>query len=189
MCSAMTTTSTDSVWVHRINDAATWGLRHWLLFANGLVLLYAGLPWLSPLARAAGYERTGLFLFLLYTPLCHQLPERSFHVFGYQVAYCHRCAAMYTSILAAGLLFGALRRRLTPMSLRVAGLLLLPMLLDGGTHLIDDALGLGFRGGGDGVGSLNFALRMLTGLFVGVAVLVTLYPRLEREIDTTLASE
>jgi uncharacterized membrane protein len=180
----MTTIPTSAAWARKLNDAVTWGLRHWLLFANGLALLYAGLPWLSPLARAAGYERTGQFLFLLYTPLCHQLAERSFRVYGYQVAYCHRCAAMYTSILAAGLLFSVVRRRIAPASLRIAGLLLVPMLLDGGTHLIDDALGIGFRGGGDGIGSVNFALRMLTGLLVGIAVLVTLYPRLERELET-----
>lgn len=185
----MTTISTDRIWVRRINDAATWALRHWLLFVNGLALLYAGLPWLSPLARAAGYERIGRLLFLLYRSLCHQLPERSFYVFGYQVAYCHRCTAMYTSILAAGLLFGALRRRITPAPPGIGWLLLLPILLDGGTHLMDDVLKIGFRGGGDGVGSLNFMLRMLTGLLVGVAVLVTLYPRLERELRTTVVGD
>ena len=61
----MATTPADIVWARRINDAVAWGLRHWLLCANGLALLYAGLPWLSPLARAAGYERAGQFLFLL----------------------------------------------------------------------------------------------------------------------------
>jgi uncharacterized membrane protein len=162
-------------------------LRRWLLFANGLTLLYAGLPWLAPLARAAGYDRLGRLLFLLYLPLCHQRPERSFTVYGYQVAYCHRCTALYTSLLAAGLLFGRLRGRITPAPLRVGGLLLLPMLLDGGTHLLDDLLGLGLRGGGDAVGTLNFALRALTGLLVGVAALIALYPRLERELRATEA--
>ena len=181
----MTVTYSDTAWAHKLNNAMAWGLRHWLLLANGLALLYAGLPWLSPLARAAGYERIGQFLFLIYTSLCHQLPERSFYVYSFQVAYCHRCTAMYTSIFVAGLVFSALRRRLAPMSLRTAGLLLLPMLLDGGTHLIDDALGIGFRGGGDGVGTLNFALRMFTGVLVGIAVLVMLYPRLERELRAT----
>jgi uncharacterized membrane protein len=184
----MTTRPANVVCARRINDAVAWGLRHWLLFANGLALLYAGLPWLSPLARTAGYERTGQFLFLFYRPLCHQLPERSFYIYGYQVAYCHRCTAMYTSILAAGLLFGAVRRQIAPVPLRIAGLLLLPMLLDGLTHLIDDALGLGFRGGGDGIGSVNFGLRMLTGLLVGLVVLVALYPRLERELPATIVS-
>jgi uncharacterized membrane protein len=176
------TTTAHSKWEQRINSAFAWSLRHWLLFANGLVLLYAGLPWLSPLARAAGYEGLGRLLFMLYTPLCHQLPERSFCVHGYQVAYCHRCTAIYTSLLLAGLLFAAIRRRIGPAPLRVAGLLLLPMLLDGGSHLIDDLLMLGLRGGGDGIGTLNFALRMLTGLLCGVAVLVVLYPRLERDL-------
>jgi uncharacterized membrane protein len=170
-----------STWERRINNAVAWGLRHWLLCANGLVLLYAGLPWLSPLARAAGYERLGQLLFLIYRPLCHQLPERSFFLFGYQVCYCHRCTAMYTSLFVAGLLFGLLRGRIKPAPFWVGGLLLLPMLLDGGTHLIDDLLGLGLRGGGDGIGTLNFSLRMLTGLLFGIATLVVLFPRLERD--------
>jgi uncharacterized membrane protein len=170
-----------------LNSTAAWGLRHWLLLANGLVLLYAGLPWLSPLARAAGYERLGQLLFLLYLPLCHQIPERSFRLYGYQVAFCHRCAAMYTALLAAGLLFGALRSRLPPAPLRVGGLLLLPMLVDGGMHLIDDTLVLGLRAGGDAPGSLNFALRMLTGLLFGVAALLVLYPRLERDFRASEA--
>lgn len=177
----MTATSVQLKLERRINDAAAWGLRHWLLFANGLALLYAGLPWLAPLVRAAGYQRLGQLLFLLYLPLCHQRPERSFSLFGYQVAYCHRCTAMYTALLAAGLLFGRLRGRLRPAPLRLGSLLLLPMLLDGGTHLIDDLLGIGFRGGGDAAGTLNFALRMLTGLLFGVAALLVLYPRLEHD--------
>jgi uncharacterized membrane protein len=96
---------------------------------------------------------------------------------------------MYTAIVVAGLLFALLRRRRRPTSLKVAGWLLLPMLLDGGTHLIDDVLGIGFRGGGDTIGTLNFWLRMLTGVLVGVAALVALYPRLERELARVFAAE
>lgn len=147
-----------------------------------MVLMYAGLPWLSPLLLAAGFERSGWLLFLLYKPLCHQRPERSFFICGHQVAFCHRCAAMYTSIFLAGLLFGLLRRWVRPAALKIGGLLLLPMLLDGGSHLIDDLTGWGLRGGGDGIGSLNFMLRMLTGILVGVAVMLVLYPRLEHDM-------
>jgi uncharacterized membrane protein len=170
-----------------LERATEWGLRHWLLIANAGVALYAGLPWLSPLAKCAGYPVIGDLLFRLYTPLCHQLPERSFFVCGHQVAFCHRCAAMYTSILAAGLLFGLLRRRVRPAALKIGALLLLPMLLDGGTHLIDDLFGLGLRGGGDAIGTPNFWLRMITGLLVGIAVLVALYPRVERNLARMVA--
>jgi uncharacterized membrane protein len=178
--------NTRPAWEHRINDAARWGLRHWLLFANGLVLLYGGLPWLSPVARAAGHERLAQVLFMIYTPLCHQRPERSFFVFGYQVAFCEREAAMYTSLFVLGLLFGLLRGRIKPSPLWVGGLLLLPMLLDGGSHLIDDVLGLGLRGS-DAIGTPNFWLRMITGLLFAVAVLITIYPRLERDLRSSEA--
>ena len=169
-------------WEHRINSAMRWGLRHWLLFANGLVLLYGGLPWLAPLAQASGHPWLGRVLFLIYTPLCHQRPERSFFVFGYQVAFCHREAAMYTALFVLGLLFGLVRERVKPWPLWIGGLLLVPMLLDGGIHLLDDVLGLGLRAGGDAIGTLNFWLRMLTGLLFAVAVLMTIYPRLERDL-------
>jgi uncharacterized membrane protein len=185
----MAKTTVSPIWERRIERMTQWTGRHWLLFVNGAAALYAGLPWLSPLVKCAGYPLFGDLLFRLYTPLCHQRPERSFFVCGHQVAFCHRCAAMYTAIVVAGLLFALLRRRLRPTSLKVAGWLLLPMLLDGGTHLIDDVLGIGFRGGGDTIGTLNFWLRMLTGVLVGVAALVALYPRLERELARVFAAE
>ena len=166
----------------RLERGVEWGLRHWLLILNSGAALYAGLPWLSPLAKCTGHPLIGDLLFRLYTPLCHQKPERSFFVCGHQVGFCHRCAAMYTSIVVAGLLFGLLRRYIRPTSLKIAGLLLLPMLVDGGTHLIDDLFGLGFRGGGDAIGTPNFWLRMITGVLVGVAVLLAVYPRVERDL-------
>jgi len=169
-------------WERKLDAGVRWGLRHWLLLVNGLALTYAGLPWLAPLVTAAGHPLAGQLLFRLYTPLCHQLPERSFFVCGHQVAFCHRCAAMYTSIALAGLLFGLLRRRIPPLSLKIGALLLLPILIDGGSHMIDDLLGLGLRSGGDAIGTLNFWLRMLTGALVGIAALLTVYPRLERDL-------
>jgi uncharacterized membrane protein len=170
----------------RLEDGVQWGLRHWLLLINSGALLYAGLPWLSPLAKASGHPLIGEFLFRIYTPLCHQLPERSFFICGHQVGFCHRCVALYSSIVVAGLLFGLLRRRMHPISLKVGGLLLLPILIDGLTHMVDDLSGLGFRGGGDAIGSLNFWLRMITGALVGVVVLLAIYPRVERDLRSAV---
>jgi uncharacterized membrane protein len=178
----MAETTAPSAALARLDRAVAWGGRHWLLLLNGGAALYAGLPWLSPLAKWAGAPWLGDVLFRLYTPLCHQIPARSFFFCGHQVAFCHRCAAMYTAILVAGLVFGLLRRHIRPTSLKVALLLLLPMLLDGGTHLIDHVLGVGLRGGGDAIGTPNFWLRMITGALVGVAALVFVLPRLERDL-------
>ena len=169
-------------------DAAVgWTGRHWLLLLNSGAALYAGLPWLSPIAKASGHPVVGELLFRLYTPLCHQLPERSFFCYGHQVAFCHRCAAMYTAIVVAGLLFGLLRRHIRPLGLRSAGWLLLPILVDGISHMVDDLTGLGLRGGGDAIGTPNFWLRMVTGALVGVVALLAVYPRLERDLAKIFA--
>lgn len=173
-------------WECGINDGARWALQHWLLLVNGLVLVYSGLPWLAPLAQANGYRRLGMLLFLIYLPLCHQHPERSFFVQGYQVAYCHRCTAMYTALLGVGLIFGLVRRHMRPAPFWMLALLWLPMVLDGGSHLVDDMLGLGFRGGGDAIGSVNFWLRMVTGVLFALAVMIVIYPRVERDIRPSL---
>jgi uncharacterized membrane protein len=178
----MTDTTFSTALQRRLEDGVQWGMRHWLLAINSGAILYAGLPWLSPLAKASGHPLIGELLFRIYTPLCHQLPERSFFICGHQVAFCHRCAAMYSSIVVAGLLFGLLRRRIQPLSLKIGGLLLLPILIDGLTHMADDLSGLGFRGGGDAIGTLNFWLRMITGALVGIAVLLSVYPRVERDL-------
>jgi uncharacterized membrane protein len=169
-------------WAQRIDRAVAWCLRHWLLFANGLVLVYGGLPWLSPLAYAEGYPLLGRLLFLVYTPFCHQEPDRSFYLRGYQVAFCHREAAMYTALLIAGMVFALVRRAIRPAPLWVAGLLLAPMLFDGGSHLLDDLFHTGLRSADNAIGTPNFWLRMLTGVLFAIAIMITIYPRLDRDL-------
>lgn len=170
-------------WEHRINETVRWVLKHWLLFANALVLLYGGIPWLSPLAHAAGYHTLANLFFALYTPLCHQKPTQSFFVQGWQMAVCQRETVMYGSLLIGGLLFAAFRKHIPALPVKVGALLLLPMLLDGGTQLIDDLLGSTLlRGPNDDIGSFNFWMRMLTALLFAVAVVLVVYPRLERDL-------
>ena len=179
----MTTTEIRPRWERTINTAVNWGLKHWLLFANLVVLVYGGIPWLSPLAHSAGYTTLGNLLFAIYTPLCHQKASQSFFFNGYQVAFCQRETMMYTALLVGGLLFALARRAVRPIPIKYGALLLLPMLLDGGTQLIDDLTGGMFlRGANDDIGSFNFWMRMLTGLLFAIAMVLTVYPRLERDL-------
>jgi uncharacterized membrane protein len=172
----MTTASTQLAWIDRGVRAV---IRHWLVFVNSMAILYAALPWIGPLLERAGYTRLGRLVFLLYTPLCHQLPERSFFISRYQVCYCHRCTALYSTIALTGLLYGALRWRFQIPN-RVLGWAAIPILVDGLWHLADDYLPwIGLRGGVDGVGSLNFWVRMVTGLVFGVVAVLWLYPRIQ----------
>jgi uncharacterized membrane protein len=169
-------------WVRPLERVVRWCLRHWLLLLNLFFVGYAALPWLAPLAHAAGLPLLGRLIFAVYGALCHQDAARSFFWLGHQVAYCHRDVALYTTIALGGLCFGLVRRHATPLSLRAAVVLSLPIVLDGGSHLLDDLVGGMLRGGADDIGSLNFWLRMVTGVLAGLVVVATLYPRVERDL-------
>lgn len=65
----------------------------------GHALLAACLGWLAlvvapPLAAAAGWPYGELLHWVLH-PVCHQIPERSFHLFGAPFAACTRCTGLY----------------------------------------------------------------------------------------------
>ena len=61
--------------------------RHWLLFVNLLIAVWVGLPWLAPVFMYWGWTRAAKAIYLLYSFQCHQLPERSFFLFGKQAMY------------------------------------------------------------------------------------------------------
>jgi uncharacterized membrane protein len=61
--------------------------RHWLLAAGLLWGVYVGLPWLAPVLMKVGWTGGGDAIYLLYATQCHQLPQRSFFLFGPQAMY------------------------------------------------------------------------------------------------------
>ena len=54
------------------------------------------------------------------------------------MALCHRDVAIYSAILAGGLLFGLIRHRLKPLHFGWYLLLILPMALDGGLQMFSE---------------------------------------------------
>jgi uncharacterized membrane protein len=157
-------------------------LRAWPWVLSFVLFVYAGVPWLSPLLRQAGFERAGVWLFNVYRTLCHQFAQRSFFVGQYQVCYCHRCTALYTSLFVMSVVYSVGRwRRALPW--QWALLFTLPMVIDGGWHLVDDLLPWGLRSTNDAPGSPNFWLRMITGTLFGIGVVLWAYPRVQNELD------
>lgn len=78
-----------------------------LLWLGGIILA----PWLrsrsSPLTP---------FLYACFTPVCHQIPERSFELFGFPMAVCARCFGIYAGFLA-GMVLYAIRRSFSTVRL------------------------------------------------------------------------
>ncbi len=61
--------------------------RHWLLFANLALGVYVGLPWLAPVLMKLGWVSAANLIYLFYSTQCHQLPQRSYFLFGPQAMY------------------------------------------------------------------------------------------------------
>lgn len=215
-----------------LNRALLGFARHWLLIFNLLWGAFVIAPWLAPVLMKSGYERTANIIYLAYATQCHQLPQRSFFLFGpkpmyslseiqvawqdtnnpfllrqfngnaqmgWKVAWSDRMVAMWTSIFVGGILYWPLRKRLQPLPLWAFALFILPMALDGGTHFLSDAAGLGhgFRDSnawlamltanalptgfyaGDSLGSFNSWMRLLTGMLFGIGAVWLAYPYLQ----------
>ncbi len=64
-----------------------WLSKRWLAVFNTMAFLYAGLPFLAPTLMHVGAEGAGSVIYRIYGPLCHQLPQRSFFLFGPQFSY------------------------------------------------------------------------------------------------------
>ncbi|HEY3310534.1 MAG TPA: DUF2085 domain-containing protein [Anaerolineales bacterium] len=71
----------------QINAARTPRLPAWFrLFALGAGV-YVLLPFLAPAFMAGGWSGAGRTIYFIYSFLCHQLPERSFFLFGPRFTY------------------------------------------------------------------------------------------------------
>jgi len=62
-------------------------IQHWWLILIAVAALYVGLPWLAPVFMHLGWTRAGHAIYMLYTTQCHQLPQRSFFLFGSKLTY------------------------------------------------------------------------------------------------------
>jgi uncharacterized membrane protein len=72
------------VWIdHRVYSLS----KHWLVVFNALIGLYVLLPILAPILMVSGAAPLGRAIYIVYRPACHQLPERSFFLFGPQAVY------------------------------------------------------------------------------------------------------
>lgn len=70
-----------------VGGIGAWAGRHWLPLTLLLILIWVGLPWLAPVFMALGWTGAGEFIYLLYSVQCHQLPQRSFFLFGSKTMY------------------------------------------------------------------------------------------------------
>lgn len=73
------------------------------------VLLWMGMIVGAPFALAHGYVSVAQVIYKGFSPLCHQIPERSFHLEGHAFAVCSRCTGIYAGFAAGVILYPLLR--------------------------------------------------------------------------------
>jgi len=61
--------------------------------------------------------------YLAFAPFCHQLPGRSFHISGVQLAVCARCAGIYFGLFIGALFFSFWKKPVSRLILWPAALL------------------------------------------------------------------
>jgi uncharacterized membrane protein len=182
-----------------LERAARWIGSRWVRLATIGLGVFVILPWLAPLFAAAGWWAVADPIYTIYAFQCHQLPERSAHICGYEVGQCWRCNALYGGTFIFALLYGRARstnsKRLQwltkPLSPWLYVLLLLPIAIDGLTHMfgwrdmIDPSTPAAF--GSFLVGSqefsLNWILRIATGLIAAVGTVAFGFPRMQKAMD------
>jgi len=150
--------------LHRLSIGVA---THWLAIFNLWVGAFAILPVLAPMLLAAGWPAPANLIYSAYSYACHQLPERSFFLFGHKMAYCQRDTAIYLTILAGGLAYARIRHRARALDWRLYCLAVLPMVVDGTTQLF------GWR-------ESTWQLRVITGLLFGAATVWLAYPLFEK---------
>ena len=122
---------------------------------------------------------------------------------GWKVAWSDRMVSMFTSLWLFGLLWWPLRKRLPKLPVWGLLLFLLPMAVDGGTHMLSDlaGIGLGFRDtnlwlaslsrnvfrpefyAGEAWGSFNSIMRLLTGILFGIGIVWFAFPYLNEAVS------
>lgn len=104
-----------------------------------LVLAIAAILWCSSftiypfLMNMNIFARSiAVFIKIGFSPVCHQIPERSWIIMGYPMAVCSRCAGIYYGGLIGILCFPWLRKQYFKIqtSLFWIGLAALPMMID-----------------------------------------------------------
>ncbi|HEU5237540.1 MAG TPA: DUF2085 domain-containing protein [Pyrinomonadaceae bacterium] len=63
----------------------------------------------APVAQAAGHTTLAVFVYKTFSYLCHQIPERSFHLAGHKFAVCSRCTGLYSGFALATLIYPLMR--------------------------------------------------------------------------------
>lgn len=133
--------------------------------ALAIAAAWVGLILLPPIAGAAGLEVLSDSFYRAFSFICHQIPERSFHIYEHKFAVCSRCFGVYFGIFAGFAVYPIFRRvdDIEPLPRFWLFAAMFPI-------GIDWTLGI------FGIWDNNFLTRFATGLILGAACAFYMVP-------------
>lgn len=143
----------------------TQAFRVWAITAL-VVLAWVGLIIVAPLlAETDSSFSSPIYHFFSY--ICHQMPDRSLHLIGHQMAVCSRCFGVYFGLLAGILVYPLWRAvdETEPIRRIWLFLSLVPITIDWSLTMF-------------GIWENTHVSRFLTGLILGVACATFIVPAL-----------
>ena len=114
--------------------------------------LIVAAPWLA----SNEHKLSSGLIYLFFSKICHQIPERSFFIFGKQLAVCSRCAGLYFGFLLGTILYPIIFKlniNWIP-SRKYLLLALIPITIDIAIRTLN-------------IAENTFASRLITGLILG----------------------
>lgn len=135
-----------------------------------VALLLVSIGWLAvifaaPIMMANGHQMISLVIYQSLSAVCHQIPERSFHLEGLPLGVCSRCTGIYAGFIF-GLMIYPLARKLTDDRMPPR----LWMMLAALPSLVD------FGGGYIGLLNNTFISRAATGALLGAVAAFFILP-------------
>jgi uncharacterized membrane protein len=76
---------------------------------SALSLLILALIFAAPVLLAHGYIQPSSLIYRVFGFLCHQIPERSFHLEGHALGVCARCTGIYAGFAVSVLCYPVVR--------------------------------------------------------------------------------
>ena len=104
----------------------------------GGIIIWLGVIFLAPYLRSHDSSLSA-FAYLVFTPICHQIPSRSFHLFGEPLAVCARCLGIYFGALGGIGLYPLINgfSKLALPKARIFILVSVPIIIDAGGNFLN----------------------------------------------------
>ncbi len=147
-------------------------LNHWATLLTSIlgIIVFAALS--VPFLSYFGLDALSKQIFFALHLVCAQIPSHSFYIFGHQLGMCERNFSLYSSMFITSLIFVLSKKRLTGIPWWLWLLLILPMAIDGTTHMF-------------GLRESTWQLRVLTGTLFGLGNIWFALPLIHKTILET----